>query len=184
MVKNKKNQLLKMSNSYLIILLASTLLLCTQCKKGKNIDADGLPKATRIGAMVFACKINGQNWIASYKNYNISGAIKGDTISFRGTVAETIETFQILILKKNDQMTYKLSDSNNQYAQYISDKDCSNSKLINGWSEKKATEGELTFTTIDKERKVISGTFWFNVPTDKCGLLKITDGRFDIRYNN
>ncbi len=45
--------------------------------------------------------------------------------------------------------------------------------------------GKLTITHLDEEKNIISGTFYMNLTTDDCEddtLMKITDGRFDMRY--
>jgi hypothetical protein len=46
----------------------------------------------------------------------------------------------------------------------------------------KSFQGELKLSKVDVSNKIISGTFWFNIKTDFCDTLKITDGRFDIKY--
>lgn len=45
--------------------------------------------------------------------------------------------------------------------------------------------GKLTITHLDEEKNIISGTFYMNLINKDCEgdtLMKITDGRFDMRY--
>ena len=46
--------------------------------------------------------------------------------------------------------------------------------------------GKLTITHLDEEKNIISGSFYMNLINDDCEesdtLMKITDGRFDMRY--
>ena len=43
-------------------------------------------------------------------------------------------------------------------------------------------EGSITFSKIDRVNYTISGTFEFSTVTDNCVDMKITNGRFDMRY--
>lgn len=160
-------------------------MMCIHCKKGSNLDNDGLPKATKIGAMVFACKINGQNWISKKTRDNTGGGIQGDTLSVHGTNypdGSPFEILSIVIKGLNSRTTFALDDTQKRYAEFISEKTCSNNTTGNDLKRLKSNQGELILTHIDRDKKIVSGTFWFNILTDKCGDLKITDGRFDIQY--
>jgi hypothetical protein len=44
------------------------------------------------------------------------------------------------------------------------------------------TDGELALTKLDKINKIASGTFNCIIPIPNCDTLKVTDGRFDIKY--
>lgn len=167
------------------VLLAISLAFITglSCKKRNNLDADGLPKATQTGAMLFACKVNGVNWIAKRSIYNVRGKIVKDTLSVSANIlSSNNEIFGIRILNKevSENVAYRLNESNSLYGLYISDKDCFFNAKPNGYGEVKSVDGEVTFTKIDIPRNIVSGIFWFNVSTDKCGELKVTNGRFDI----
>jgi|GEM_PF-1181570 len=47
-----------------------------KCKKDDNLDENGLPKATQTGAMLFACKVNGEKWVARRSIYDVGGLVK------------------------------------------------------------------------------------------------------------
>ena len=76
---------------------------------------------------------------------------------------------------------YILNDTLNQFALFSTNKGCF-SVAGYGTGKGKSYEGSISFSKIDESNKILSGTFWFNIKTDYCDTLKITDGRFDIRY--
>ncbi|RWU07374.1 hypothetical protein [Pedobacter chitinilyticus] len=159
------------------------LLTSLSCKKRNNLDADGLPKATQTGVIMFACKVNGINWIAT-KKMNIDGGFYKDILRIKGSVilSDSFERFEIQIKSLGNNTSFRLNGTDGRFALYVTDKNCSIVTGGYGISESKSTDGEVIFTRIDTDKKIISGTFWCDIPTDKCGVLKITHGRFDIRY--
>lgn len=165
---------------FLFFVSGILLITCMKCKK-ETLDPDVLPKVSQIGAMVFACKVNGVNWISSKKSGDIIGAAIDDLISLRGTKYDNnYEIFEIQIHTPGNNTNFRLNDQSDQFALYITDKLCNNSSVGNG-NRFKSADGEVLFTKVDKINKIISGSFWFDIPTDKCGNLKITEGRFDIK---
>jgi len=46
-----------------------------------------------------------------------------------------------------------------------------------------AINGSVTLTKLDKSNNVVSGSFSCAIPIPNCDTLKITDGRFDIKYD-
>jgi hypothetical protein len=44
------------------------------------------------------------------------------------------------------------------------------------------TSGTLTFSNIDRINHIVSGTFEFETVTQDCDTIRVTDGRFDLRY--
>src|SRR5690606_2165136 len=46
-----------------------------------------------------------------------------------------------------------------------------------------AFEGKVHFTKIDTVNYIVSGTFDFSTATENCDTLRITHGRFDMRYS-
>lgn len=168
-----------------LILLTVILTASMKCKKEPTTDPDGLPKATQTGADIFACKVNGENWISKKFRNNISGGIANDTTYVQGALDKE-DYFEVFIIKLQGQYktgnTVKLNEPSRKYCLYTTTKDCFLVDHGYGVGISKSSAGEVTFTKIDTVRKILSGTFWFDIPTDKCGILKITDGRFDIRY--
>ena len=81
--------------------LAFCLLLFSgmQCKKEKGLDPNGLPKATQTGAMVFACKVNGVNWISLKKSSDMRGGVSTNMLSVVGAddTSEFFGSFEIQV---------------------------------------------------------------------------------------
>ncbi|MBK0383655.1 hypothetical protein I5M32_11865 [Pedobacter sp. SD-b] len=180
-----KTQKLKFQKSIFFLLILSFLLTTgMKCKKENNLDPDGLPKATQTGANVFACKVNGENWIAENDSYHLSAVFKHDTLNLKGALKSKFEDFYIKIFNTEikEGVKYHLDDSQNSYAYYLTNQNCFSDVSGYGVGSAKSLDGQVIFTKVDNIKKILSGTFWFNIPTDKCGELKITNGRFDIRY--
>jgi len=172
--------------TFLIILplLCAFLFMNMKCKKEPQIDPDGLPKATQTGAMIFACKINGENWISKKSVYSLGGSIENDLIAVHGVndsnESRGFERLDIQLDKVSSVMLYKLDDPSGRFATYTTSSKCFD--VVEGIGRAKSSAGEVYLTRIDRASRIISGTFWCDISTEKCGVIKITDGRFDIRY--
>ncbi len=61
---------------YLVMSALLATLGCTSCKKTADPEPDnpyGLPKATQTGVGIFACRVNGENWIVENSIYTLGG---------------------------------------------------------------------------------------------------------------
>ncbi|RPD45603.1 DUF6252 family protein [Paracnuella aquatica] len=172
---------------YLILFLLT--LLSTTCKK-ENAKAPQLPPATQEGKRVFACKVNGKVWISKGGIREMNGGIDGDTLSARGTIDTDdgrIESFGIVLLGsyRDGETEYELNDTASAYAVYRRNPgaDCfsTDGRGYGSVVRVKITGGHLTVTRADRVNNIVSGTFRFNVPTDYCDTIKVTEGRFDIK---
>lgn len=165
-----------------IILFLSVSFSCKK-KREQEFDANGLPKATQIGAMIFACKINGENWISKKSPNSIKAVVADSELSINGINDSAsgliYEDLTLIISGPSVSTTHKL-DLDHTYARLTSYRDCFNTSTRFGMA--KSNKGEVVFTKINKSSRIISGTFWCDIPTDKCGVIKITEGRFDIFY--
>lgn len=168
------------------------LIACTACEKNKQSKTDnqyGLPNATQTGAGVFACLKNGQIWVSKtgtdYMNANISDTSFG-VGGRQSASAISSEMFSIGI---NDNKiiqgsVFRLNDTARHFARYDGNNvSCFTSNGGYGSVSVKAYDGELKLTKVDTMNKILSGTFWFNIKTSYCDTMRITEGRFDIRYH-
>lgn len=176
-------------------ILFGTLMLfligCISCKKDQRPTPDnqnGLPNATQTGAGVFACLKNGQIWVSKtgtdYMNANISDTSFG-VGGRQSTGAISSEMFSIGI--NEDKVIhgslFRLNDTAKHFARYDGNNvSCFTSNGGYGSVSVKAYDGELKLTKVDTINKILSGTFWFNIKTSYCDTMRITEGRFDIRY--
>ncbi|AXT18637.1 hypothetical protein D7030_06650 [Flavobacteriaceae bacterium AU392] len=168
------------------------LLLSASCKDDDDNVApvDQLPPPTQTGEGTFACLINGEVFTpdrfgqgvprAFYQNVNfaftlsISASQRGDvpimrSINFGGIDVNPIEEGQ----------TYELIEfaSGNFFAEYRL-----GGGLFLNTSPNPSSPGRLTITNFDPENFIISGTFEFTVLDDEGNEIRITEGRFDLRY--
>lgn len=68
------------------------------------------------------------------------------------------------------------------YATYTSGKATSGSQPGEDYATSAAQVGEMKILFLDKEEKIITGEFWFNAENEFGEIVKISDGRFDLKY--
>lgn len=168
----------------ILSLLCAVLFMDMKCKKEPQVDPDGLPTATKTGAMIFACKINGENWISKKSVHSLGGGINNDIVAIHGVndsrEAGDFETLDIQIDKVSTEMLYKLDNPDGRFATYTTNRKCFD--VVSSSGRAKSSTGEVNLTRIDRSNRIISGTFWCDIPTEECGTIEITKGRFDIRF--
>jgi hypothetical protein len=167
------------------------LLSCIACKKHKQPGPDnsyGLPNATQTGANIFACLKNGEPWISKTTSYDMGANISDTSFGVGGRRSPSSISSEMFSIGVTDDKiaqgsVYRLSDTARHFARYDGiNVSCFTPTGGYGSVSVKAYDGELKLTKVDTIKKILSGTFWFNVKTDYCDTMKITEGRFDIRY--
>jgi hypothetical protein len=160
--------------------------MASQCKKGStDVQPDnpyGLPNATQTGANIFACRINGVNWISGTGITILNGGASNDTLSLTGADggANYFERLTIQVFGGAIQGSQKQITTTSSTKLFLNtNRTCQG---IGSVSTNYAVEGNITLTKIDKTNKIISGTFNCKIPMPNCDTLKITDGRYDIGY--
>lgn len=163
--------------------------ITTSCnwKPANPYSDNGLPPATQVGAETFACRVNGKVWIA--KPADLNGIYNHNGLAADGSLRMpyTFQYFAIAIRNGSIVLnkTYDLSDTTLSYGEMRTVNDScfkSSGGYGGGTSNVIASGGQLVITRADSTKRIVSGTFWFNIPSDYCDTLKITDGRFDIVY--
>ncbi len=168
------------------LILAITILIssCSSCKKQDNPAPDnpyGLPNATQTGTGVFACRINGQNFISYYNIRNTKATLlAGDTIWVIGTQELSNIVYQSISFKLYPPINTMLYTVNNKtcFSDYDTDSTCNSLQTTFSISN----DMSVQVTKYDKNIKTISGTFAGKFPINGCDTLKVTDGRFDFNY--
>jgi len=173
------------------LLFATCFILAfASCKKEKHgpppDNPYGLPNATSEGKNIFACRVNGQNWISKTSIYNLGGGGSNDTLYAHGSNPSTTTYYELYDIAiagfSYTNNIYLLNDTSIRFAQFSTNNQCFLPQIGLGIGKGKNYEGQLTITKLDTTTKILSGIFWFNISTDNCDTMKITDGRFDIKY--
>jgi hypothetical protein len=176
-----------MKNSPIFLLLIFIITSSSsKCKKNEGPPADnpyGLPNATQTGAMVFACRINGQSWNATRYFPYLDGKIGNDTALAFANLGNSDFFLNITLTVCGNlhiNQTYPLNDTTKTRFYFSTDSTCLG---ISGNVVKVfIANGSVTLTRIDSVSKIISGIFAFNIPIPSCDSLQVTYGRFDINY--
>jgi hypothetical protein len=175
------------------LFLISLGLVSTQCKPTEPSQFDVLPAITAKGANTFGCKVNGKVWIPAGKSNSFQGnldIIYDETFengslsigAYRGDGKDLGENFSIAKNNLNREGEYLIDHSNSPNYSMIamfSNKDCSY------YIENSLTStGKLIITKLDYQNRIIAGTFEFTIyfKNSECGVVEITDGRFDMKY--
>jgi len=195
--------MIKLCYSLLLLLVGVTSI---QCNKTTD-DPNDLPPETQTGAGNFACKINGVVWkynnpdyqfldnrprtnwsfdpnemggtirIVALKYYNPTSSANYDEII--NLISDSLNTSKVKYLVKNGYnygFTYEILVPKN--------KNCGdfNSSGVNDSKKVFDNSGKLTITKLDLTKRIISGVFNCTINETGCDTLKITDGRFDLKY--
>ena len=173
------------------LLLYSALLLLTQCSKCKNDPtpadpASQLPPATQTGANTLGCLLNGQPWTPQGNNgssnysvfydQNPYGVL--DLRSYRYQQKPT-DNFQYLLLAARNLQGIKSYDLRNITECRVGWYDRLTKCDFNSDEPGTYCKGTLTFTRLDLQAGIISGTFAFTLAKPGCDTVRVTQGRFD-----
>jgi len=167
------------------------LLLITTFFSGcKSDDNNILPPATQTGAGTFACYVNGKpfidksgGWFNCYYQlvdggyyFHISGEVKK---KINGFWTIDIATFNMVI---SENATFSLTkyEEGNAWGGGAFSVSNITYKVLTTDSE---YTGELTITKLDFEKRIVSGTFWFDLQHPVTGeRIEIREGRFDTLF--
>lgn len=149
------------------IVLSSTSC-CTNDDNSSTNPIDQLPPATQTGKNTFGFLINGE-LVAIINTSKMSAIYQGGFIQFgAGGV----------YLRREDPFVVNTEYSLIGKARYVEDEG-QNSCY---YDVDDSFEGHVIFTKIDKVNYIVSGTFEFSTVTDNCEPIRITNGRFDMKY--
>jgi len=182
-------------STYITVVLVFFLLTASKCKKdagGKPIDQ--LPSETQTGANTFGCLVNGQAFLPYESIFNSSSATQCNYQFFNhkyyvvisGTRNKDNSVHSVGVytdsLKISEGQKYVLKSriNGNASGDYFWAAAGGNNSLYR--TNNSGNSGELFISKLDSINQIMSGTFWFNA-VDKIGdSVKVTDGRFDLRY--
>lgn len=158
-----------------------------------------LPEPSQEGANSFACKVNGKSWIT-----DAGDGFKGEKYSLLfSSLFKPAKNFVLIGYRSNEKgsssIMLALWDVRTACTQYFSYETMPYPSAMRyqnhaGYIQNKPSEadyytnsritGSITFTRVDTLARVLAGNFEFTAEnTDGSGKkVKVTDGRFDVKY--
>jgi hypothetical protein len=170
----------------LIVLIVSCSLLFIQSCKDKDLSVEpSLPQFTRDGKNTMGCYVNGEMFIADYYHtgwgtgYSIEATLSPENeLSIYSLDLDMNKSeIELNVIYKDSLGTYKLEDPIIGNTTSFVDFSFFGGKQF--WVDKN-NPGKLTITRITDE--FVSGTFKFTGVSQEGDTVRITDGRFDVRF--
>ena len=172
-----------------IIFILFVVLLFSECRKpdAKDGSIPQLPPATRTGANMLACKINGKIFTAygaggkmSQSGYGVLFAIYQDSTTFISATSQ-YPTMHIIIGTKYNFIlgTYQITQT--PFINGGEFDDYTNGTLplgTNQFNTNSTYGGSVTYTYFDGN--ILAGTFAFDAVNINDSVIHVTEGRFDI----
>lgn len=164
---------MKMLKHYSFILSALCFLLVTSMKCKKDyIEKNELPPITQTGANTFGCYVNGEIFLPRGSGMNIIITAKRTGNSFYIKISDGSNVARMIIL----EIEYNAGIKTLKCTKFSQGGTCSMDNCT-------AINNNLINLQIDESKKIISGEFnAILTATTTCPEVKITDGRFDLKY--
>ncbi|WP_439129017.1 hypothetical protein [Polaribacter sp.] len=175
----KKQKLKPKKITSLLFLLITTLFL-NSCDLFNDDDTPELPPITQNGANTFGFKVNGEIVIVTNTS-NLTAIYHGGILQLGGGERNDNKEIRIQIILKNnleEGKNYPFTNSSFYQAEFIDFENLNNCD----YNYEDTYEGSITFSKIDKINYIISGTFNLSTKKPDCEDIKITEGRFDLKY--
>ena len=189
-----------MKNIVTIIIVAVLISCCSKKEDLPQNPVDQLPPLTQTGANTAGCLVNGQVFLPKGNSFGgpiLSCFYQQDSGGYHlglGISNKTNGLLKSIIISLNpDQLnenviynlTSKTYDINNDFISNFSSYTIySNSTTDNSFETKSTLNGEIKIDKLNTTQRIISGTFWYDVINPQGEVVKIRDGRFDMRYVN
>jgi hypothetical protein len=168
----------------LIITAFIIVTLAASCKKEKVNPLDKLPPATQEGKNTFGCLVNGEAWTPKGNNGTRNLYISYDPTRNNG--AFTLSTYRIT--SNSNQGLTLFADNINYQKQFTFHPPVTSIILFDNYAcyydrdNNEYRKGTLTITKLDVSNQIIAGTFEAILAKPGCDTVRITDGRFDMRF--
>ena len=173
----------------IIATLMLTIFCFAQCKKS-NPDSNGLPAATQEGKNTLGFLLNGQLWTPQGNNGTANLSIDYDAGFNNGICG--ISAYRIISSSNREYFGIGIKDSLNVYTAPFT-VSLTNTSLYrfhfsNNNCEFFSTDtdtqvsGMLAISKLDRTSRIISGMFSATLSKKGCTEIKITDGRFDMKF--
>ena len=180
-----------MSKTISFIFLATLLLLgCSKNDEPPKAPVDQLPAATQVGANKVGCLVNGEVFLPQGSNplgppivtcfYQFVNNAWYFSLGYSNNQQDRLRNLRIVskavVIQLNQTYPLILQNDGNFSASY--------SKFaVFEYNTTNDIKGELKITKLDQTNAIISGTFWFDAANNAGEIVKITEGRFDMKYS-
>jgi hypothetical protein len=180
--------------THLLLLLLTIVLTSQQCRKAPGsirTDVPGLPPATQTGANTLGFLLNGQPWTPQGSNGTANLSIDFDPGFNFGIFG--INAYRIISQTEKSSFGIGIRDSLNflsvPFKRYLSKtsiygagySDWNNCTLYSHY-DSVWSKGEIQIDKLDRTQRIISGKFEFILYERGCDTIKITNGRFDMKF--
>ncbi|MDP9048260.1 MAG: DUF6252 family protein [Bacteroidota bacterium] len=178
------------------LVIFSLIILSGSCKKNNvqpQSELSKLPPATQTGANTFGCLVNGQaflpggpflsssrlqcNYIFTAGGYHFTVAANHKNQD--GSITDIVFGTDSLAISEGQTLIFKISGSGNVDALFDLITITGNQ---NRYITTNTVSGQVTITKFDQTNQIVSGMFYFNAVNNAGDIVKVTDGRFDMRY--
>jgi hypothetical protein len=170
-----------------LFLLLTIIVFFESCNLFDSANEEKLPPATQEGKNTFGCLVNGKIWLPKgqagptsnldlhYDEFFGNGALNLSAYRIDEDEDEAIGLFSDSLKSVG---SYQLDDYNRQallfdnaktFCAYYNDPDVYRS-------------GHLVITRFDLPNRIISGVFESTLYKQNCDTVKITEGRFDMKF--
>ncbi len=155
-----------------------------------NDPASQLPPATTTGAQTFGCLIGGEPFVpdrfgqgrpSAFYQFVDGAYTLGISGSSGGGESNRALNIGGIDVSNIEEVSYTLIefDSGNFFAEYFI-----GGGFVLETSTTRSNPGKLVITNFDEENFILSGIFEFSVRDNNGNDINITEGRFDLNYNN
>ncbi|WP_286760330.1 DUF6252 family protein [Salegentibacter sp. UBA1130] len=173
----------------LIPLLFIMFLLTSSCSKEEDCynPVDCLPAATQTGANTAGCLVDGQVFLPGGQSLNSGSVLKAQYVFHNGkyifgvSIRNRNNGNKMVMIESKDE---KLEEGDTYSMKKSSDISTTGVYLngLIGYSTTDEVTGEFTITNLDESNRILSGTFWFDAVNNNAEIVKVRNGRFDVRY--
>jgi len=155
------------------------------CKKSDPkplTELEKLPPATQKGKDTFGCLVNGKAWVPK-TTIDADAFYQLGVLQLGGGLFGPTQFIEMGLLEVNgfriQEGTYPLIKTANSFSNAGIE---TSPNTLCSYSPSDTFSGTLTITKFDRVLYIVSGLFEFSTVASGCDTLKITNGRFDIRY--
>ncbi len=172
-----------------LLVLIFLLIITSSLNCKKSLFGENLPAATQEGKNTCGFLVNGKVWVASRSGFDelsfyydpnyMNGEISLNAKKYDNGSNTNFTSF--VIAKNNITTTglYKLNVDPNAIAKFAK----SENNCFYHWTDTLSNHNAyLNVTKFDKLNHIIAGTFEFALTTAGCETVRITQGRFDMKY--